>query len=191
MSATISITDKCCGAASIDRHKPAILESYLSDMAWNKFCDDVDKTREIFSTIYYWTGGSFILTLVLFFIAYALGGYYLFAITAPGVIVLVASYVVLSKKQKNFETEINKVMDDMNRTYQGQLTFHFRIVSSQGVEGTSTSHQIDVSVNNNGGAGASSAPKDAATRLEDLEKAKHLLSDQEYEDKRRDILSDV
>ena len=189
MSATIGITEKSCGKSSIDRHKPAILESYLSDMAWNKFCDDVDKTSEIFSTIYYWTGGSFLLILATFFIAYFLGGGYLFAIVAPGAIVLVGSYVVLFRKQNKFDTEINKVMDDMNRTYQGQLTFHFNRISTQGGEGTA--HEIVVSINKSCGAGASSAPKDATTRLEDLEKAKHLLSDQEYEDKRRDILSDV
>ena len=51
-----------------------------------------------------------------------------------------------------------------------------------------TSWLIDVTINNPSGV---TTANDTKSRLEELENAKHLLTDQEYADKRSEILSTV
>lgn len=184
MSATIGFAGKGCGGFEIDRTRPAILQNYMSDTVWTKFCDDIDGKFGIISKATNWFLAGFCSVFVFAFIAFAFGGGYLFSLVGVGVVAMFASCFCLAKKQKQFETAMAEFIDETNRNYQGRVSFHFHNVSA----GIGDSYQIDVSIN---ASGASSAPKDTATRLQDLENMKHLLSNQEYEDKRRDILSDV
>ena len=184
MSATIGFAAKSLVGVEIDRTKPAILQNYMSDTVWTKFCDDIDEKFVGLSKGMSWLLAGFCSVFVFAGIAFAFGGGYLFSLVGVGFAAMVASLIYVAKKQKQFETEINEVLAETNRNYQGRVSFHYRHVAS----GYGDSHHIDVSIN---ASGADSAPKDTETRLQDLEKMKHLLSNQEYEDKRRDILSDV
>ena len=188
MSATIGINFTCKPFGSfIDRLKPAILGSYMSDSVWDKFCDDVDEKFAVQTKYIKAVFLSFGITFVLGFAAYLLGGGYFNALIAIGVVLFIYFLVVYIRASNQSMKDLETVIDDINKTYQGQVTFHLRTISV----GEGVSHHIAVSINESGGAGASSEAKDVATRLEDLEKVKHLISDQEYEDKRRDILSDA
>lgn len=171
----------------IDRTKPACLQEYMSHTVWTKFCDDVDEKFAVQTKWMKWLLVSFGAIILLAFVAMALGGGYFNVLIVVGVVAFLVLLVVTIRSSKQSMKELETVIDDINKTYQGQVTFHLRSISV----GEGVSHHIDVSINESGGAGASSETKDVATRLEDLEKVKHLLTDQEYEDKRRDILSDA
>ena len=191
----------------VDRTKPAILENYMSDIAWNKFCDDIDRSMQSFSGNGKRLAAFIVFTFIAFGAVVALSFSGLFgdsntllyvvpAVAFPTFIVMVS---LTMKRQKRMKAEIQQVLEDTSRT-QPQLSFHWR--EEYGWDGGDRRWNSYIEVSISGGAGnpytsqaspfvASSAPKDVATRLQDLEKVKHLLSDQEYEDKRRDILNDV
>ena len=192
----------------VDRTKPAILENYMSDMAWNKFCDDIDRSMQSISGSGKIIFGFTIFTFVVFGAAMALSfsgllgdsGTYIFILPALSFPAFFVMVFLTMKRQKQMKAEVQQVLEDTSRT-QPQLSFHWREEYGYSSGGNRRYNPyIEVSIS--GGAVnpytsqaspfvASSAPKDVATRLQDLEKVKHLLTDQEYEDKRRDILNDV
>lgn len=202
-----------CANAGIDRTKPAVLKPYLNDIEWMQFCNKVNgaiapihNSRRCALTLFGLTFVSFFVVIVAGFFADNSPGPILFAIPAGMMAVTLLTFLFAAAKGKTVQSNIQRVCDEISDK-KTDLNFHVRYeghyrhgdirsrgtqyieVSTGGATTTDTSPagmlaQLEALTKTNN-------PASAADRLAELDKMKDMLTEEEYNKKRTDILSAV
>ena len=161
-SARIELTSgTCCGSAgSIDQTKPAILQPYLQDREWEKFCSEIDAALEPANTAKKISIGIFGVTFIILlgvmlsaFLSMSPAGPPIFVLPAIMVVVAIISFACSSCVMRAVKVKMQKICQSISHSHP-QLSFHVCFERHSGGHNqsyaTRTTQYIAVSINNTG-----------------------------------------
>lgn len=145
-SARIDLSSRgsVCSMGGIDRTKPAILDPYLSNVEWDKFCNDVD---QVLKPVHFWNkvalgffGVTFLTFLICIIVQFAtmssnnpfeeddddgIPGATLFIIPVVSMIIGGVGMCLFSYKASKASLELERVCRETSQ-HQPRLSFHVR-----------------------------------------------------------------
>ena len=158
-SARIELTSgTCCGSAgSIDQTKPAILQPYLQDREWEKFCSEMDAALEPANTAKTISMGIFGVTFIIFlgvilsgFLSMGLEDTPIFVLPAVMMVVVFISFACYFCVMCAVKAKMQQICQSISHSHP-QLSFHVRFERYRGGRNNSyTTQYIAVSINNTG-----------------------------------------
>jgi len=158
-SARIELTSGTrCGSAGIDQTKPAILQPYLQDREWEKFCSEIDAALEPANTAKKISIGIFGVTFIILlgvmltaFLSMSPAGPPIFVLPAIMVVVAIISFACSSCVMRAVKVKMQKICQSISHSHP-QLSFHVRFERHRrGRNNNScTTQYIAVSINNTG-----------------------------------------
>ena len=158
-SARIELTSgTCCGSAgSIDQTKPAILQPYLQDREWEKFCSKIDAALEPANTAKTISMGIFGVTFIIFlgvilsgFLSMGLEDTPIFVLPAVMMVVVFISFACYFCVMCAVKAKMQQICQSISHCHP-QLSFHVRFERYRGGRNNSyTTQYIAVSINNTG-----------------------------------------
>ena len=158
-SARIELTSgTCCGSAgSIDQTKPAILQPYLQDREWEKFCSEIDAALEPANTAKTISMGIFGVTFIIFlgvmlsgFLSMGLEDTPIFVLPAVMMVVVFISFACYFCVMCAVKAKMQQICQSISHCHP-QLSFHVRFERYRGGRNNSyTTQYIAVSINNTG-----------------------------------------
>ena len=186
---------------SIDRSKPSIVAPYMQDHEWIKFCDDIDAALEPMGKSYRFAlicfGATFCLW-ALIFILFGIGAIQngvVIAVCSSTFVFAACAIIFFSIKQRESRQKMTLICKEVSNR-QPSLTFELAIQHHS----ESLTNYIKVFLDEEAVVptaqavvlpSAPSEPIGAAQRMKDLESRKHLLSEEEYERTRAEILASL
>jgi hypothetical protein len=147
----------CCGSAGIDQTKPAILQPYLQDREWEKFCSEMDAALEPANTTKTISMGIFGVTFIIFlgvilsgFLSMGLEDTPIFVLPAVMMVVVFISFACYFCVMCAVKAKMQQICQSISHSHP-QLSFHVRFERYRGGRNNSyTTQYIAVSINNTG-----------------------------------------
>jgi len=148
----------CGSGGGIDQTKPAILQPYLQDREWEKFCSEIDAALEPANTAKKFSIGIFGVTFIILlgvmltaFLSMSPAGPPIFVLPAIMVVVAIISFACSSCVMRAVKVKMQKICQSISHSHP-QLSFHVRFERHRrGRNNDScTTQYIEVSINNTG-----------------------------------------